>query len=91
MNIMDSDQKKDTQKERVQNNETKNTFSVLGIAWELGYIIAIPLVVLTIGGKILDEKLGTSPLLLLVGVVLAIVLSTYAIYKKMVDIINNTK
>ncbi len=71
-----------------KNTEKENTFSVMSLAWELGYIITIPLVAFTLGGRFLDKKLGTSPFLLLIGVVLAIVFSTYTIYKKMIDVID---
>lgn len=61
-------------------------FSALSLAWELGYMIAIPLVALALGGRFLDKKLGTAPILLLAGVVLAIIVSSYAVYKKTTDI-----
>ena len=80
--------KKNIEDERAKNTQTQSTFSVMSLAWELGYIIAIPLVALTLGGRFLDKKLGTSPLLLLVGVVAAIIFSTYAIYKKTIDIMD---
>lgn len=53
-----------------------------GIAWELGYTIAIPIVLLALGGRLLDRVLGTSPLFLLVGIPLAILVSSIAVAKK---------
>ena len=87
---MEKEPGKNSAKKHLTDNEIQKTFSVVALAWELGYIIAIPLVALTLGGRFLDKKLGTSPLLLLVGVVLAIVSSTYAIWRKMSDIIGKS-
>ncbi|MDP3770864.1 MAG: AtpZ/AtpI family protein [bacterium] len=54
----------------------------LELAFELGYLIAIPIVLLGLGGRFLDRWLGTSPWLLLAGVLLAIVLSSIGIARK---------
>ncbi|OGJ59432.1 hypothetical protein A2881_05610 [Candidatus Peribacteria bacterium RIFCSPHIGHO2_01_FULL_55_13] len=48
----------------------------LGFAWDLGYTIAVPAVVLGLGGAYLDENVfDTSPLFLLAGLLLAFVIS----------------
>jgi F0F1-type ATP synthase assembly protein I len=65
--------------------------SALSLAWELGYTIAIPLVVFALIGRFLDKNLGTSPWLLLVGIILSIIISTFAIYYKAVKIIKETE
>ena len=62
-------------------------FSALSFAWELGYTIAVPIVVLALLGRFLDKKLGTSPWLLLAGILISILLSSWAVYKKTLDII----
>lgn len=84
---MENNLEKNVEKKDATKDEITNNFSMMALAWELGYMIAIPLVALTLGGRFLDKKLGTSPMLLLVGVVLAIILSSYMVYKKMIDII----
>ncbi len=43
------------------------------LAWQLGYMIAIPIVLLALGGKYLDDRFSTSPLFVLLGIVLAVV------------------
>ncbi|MBP9748715.1 AtpZ/AtpI family protein [Patescibacteria group bacterium] len=48
----------------------------LVIGWELGYSIAIPIVLLALGGRLLDRHFGTSPLFLLAGVLISLVTST---------------
>lgn len=63
------------------------TWSVASLAWELGYVIAVPLVILALLGRYLDKKLETSPWLLLIGILAAIFISSYGIYKKFKDIV----
>lgn len=83
---MENGPEKNVERKNEKQNELKKSFSMLSLAWELGYLIALPLVALTLGGRFLDKKLGTSPLILLVGVVAAIVISSYMVYKKTIDI-----
>jgi len=75
----------------MENNEkevSKNeTWSALGFAWNLGYSIAVPLVLLALGGRLLDRKLGTSPWMLLAGIMISIIISTFVVYKKTVKIL----
>ncbi len=48
----------------------------IGFAWELGYTIAVPAVALGLGGGYLDRHLfGSSPLFLLLGLLLAFAIS----------------
>lgn len=54
----------------------------LGLAWEMGFIIAIPAVLFGFGGAYLDKWLGTSPLFLLLGLGLAMASSGLAIWKR---------
>ena len=75
-----------------QEIEEKNQlWSAISLAWQLGYTIAIPLVVLALVGRILDKRFGTSPWLLLVGIFLSIIISTFAVYFKTVKILKETE
>lgn len=65
-----------------QRSERQALWDALGLAWEMGYTIAIPLVLFAIGGRFLDRWLGTAPWLMLVGIGVAIVMSSIAITKK---------
>ena len=56
-------------------------FLALRLAWNLGYIIALPAVFFGLGGAYLDREFGTSPLFLLLGFALAISLSTIGVYR----------
>lgn len=64
------------------------SWSALGFAWELGYSISIPLVVFTLGGRLLDKKLDTSPWLLLAGLFVSIIVTFYIVYSKLKKIID---
>jgi len=71
--------------------DKENTnLNVWTLAWGLGFDIAVPLVVFALVGRLLDKSLGTSPWLLLLGIVLAIISSTYIIYRKVSRIIKDT-
>lgn len=51
-------------------------------AWVgLGFEIAAPIVVCTLGGRFLDVKLGTEPWLLLAGALLGIFTAFYVFFK----------
>jgi len=69
------------------NKKQENSWSAVGLAWELGYTIAVPLVALALAGRYLDKKLDTSPWLLLIGILVSIALSSWLVYKKTLDII----
>ncbi len=60
----------------------KNMWGLVGIAWNLGYVIALPLIGFALGGRFVDKLLGSSPLFFLVGVLAATVLSTVLVYRK---------
>ncbi|HEX5429737.1 MAG TPA: AtpZ/AtpI family protein [Patescibacteria group bacterium] len=59
-----------------------NKWLLVNFAFEFGFIIAIPLLILALGGKWLDAKQGTYPAFTLAGVVLAIAASTLWISKR---------
>ena len=67
--------------------KSEKEWNAVGLAWELGYTIAVPIVALALLGRYLDKKMGTSPWILLFGILLSIAVSSWAIYKKTLDII----
>lgn len=66
-------------------------FRVLGLVFDLGYTIAVPLIFFALGGRFLDKKLESSPLFLLIGIFAALAVSGYGIYKKIKQIEVNGK
>lgn len=57
-------------------------WQALNLAWELGYTIVIPLVLFALAGRYADKQYGTSPWLLLTGMALAIIATTFALVRK---------
>lgn len=55
---------------------------------QLGFEIALPLVGFALGGRWLDQRLGSSPALLLIGMALAVFLSTVLVARKIKKIID---
>lgn len=72
------------------NTPPRQLWSALGLAWQLGYTIAVPLVVLALAGRLADRNFGTSPWLLLVGIVLSIAISTLLVVRKTQAIIDSS-
>ena len=66
--------------------ERSSLWQVLSLAWNLGYLIAIPLVVFALLGRFLDKRFGTSPLALLAGIFISLVVTAIGVYKKTKEI-----
>ena len=72
--------------DKERNNESL-LWPALAFSWELGYSIAVPLIVLALLGRFLDRKFDSSPILFLIGIFLSIVISSTIVYLKAVKII----
>lgn len=70
----------------MENNKQSDTWSALGFAWNLGYSIAIPLILFALGGRFLDKYMGTSPWMLLLGILISIIVTTVLVYKKTIKL-----
>ena len=55
---------------------------LISIAFELGFIIALPIVAFGYVGKWLDARAGTEPWFTLVGILFAIIITSVWIYRK---------
>lgn len=53
-------------------SERSTLWQVLDLAWSLGYMIVLPLIVFGLGGRWLDTRTGSFPLFFILGLVLAI-------------------
>lgn len=69
--------------------EKSTLWQALSLLGQLGYVIAIPLVILALGGRFIDKKYGTSPWFLIAGMFLALVISTFWVYKKTAEIMKD--
>lgn len=72
---------------KTNSDQEQKEFSAWGLATELGYTIAIPIVVFALAGRFADNYFDTSPWLLLTGILLSIFTSSFIIYRKVADII----
>ena len=84
MNIEDGEQKIPDS----AGKEKNSPFGLVDVAWNMGFSIAVPIVVLALLGRFADKHFGTSPFLLLLGVALSIFISVFLVWKKMSKIIN---
>ncbi len=74
---------------KIEDEQADNQWSVFSLAMELGWMIAVPIVALALGGRLLDKKLESSPIFLLLGIFVSIILTTYLVYKKTVESFKN--
>ena len=73
-------------------DKNMNKWAMLNLATELGFIIALPIVVLALGGKWLDHRMhNTTPWFTLLGIVLAITSTTVWLTQRIKAIINKQK
>ena len=63
---------------------------MVSIAFQLGFIIALPVIFFGFVGKWLDGKMGTYPLLTLFGILTAIIATSVWIYRKFKRYFNST-
>ncbi len=57
-------------------------WQALGLAWQLGWMIVLPLVFFALAGRYADQAFGTTPWLFLGGVVVAITSTTLLLISK---------
>lgn len=76
-------------KKEPDKKETAKTWSAFSLAWELGFLIAIPIVLLALVGRVLDKNLNTAPIFLLLGIFLSIIITTYLVYRKTAKIMDD--
>jgi len=70
-----------------KNKKSKSWTGSLNLAFQLGYMIALPLVGFALSGRLLDKKFGTSPWLLLAGITSSLIVTSWIIYIKISKII----
>ncbi|MFH1444488.1 MAG: AtpZ/AtpI family protein [Candidatus Peregrinibacteria bacterium] len=61
-------------------------FLSLRLAWNLGFIIAIPVAVFGFGGAYIDRMWGTTPIFIITGFAMAVILSGVGVYRKVREI-----
>jgi len=71
-----------------QKNGFKN-FHAVSFAWQLGFIIAVPIVGFFLLGFWLDKKIGSSPLFLITGAVIGVIISIRGVYHLILPLLQN--
>ena len=73
-----------------QENNFK-TFYALSIAWQLGFLIAIPITGFLILGLLGDKFFKTQPLFLIIGLLTGIIITVYDVYHLLAPLITKDK
>ena len=73
-----------------QENNFK-TFYALSIAWQLGFLIAIPITGFLILGLLGDKFFKTQPLFLIIGLLTGIIITVYEVYHLLAPLITKDK
>ena len=55
-------------------------FYALSLGWQLGFLVALPLLGFILFGYFLDKKFQTLPFLTLIGTILGILITIYDVY-----------
>lgn len=68
----------------------KNNFKIfyaLSLAWQLGFIVAVPLGGFLFLGFLVDKFFKTQPLFLIVGLLVGVIVTVYEVYHLLVPLI----
>jgi F0F1-type ATP synthase assembly protein I len=82
---MNSIQKRNREQVNTKGMVTENDISVISLAWDLGWMIVVPIVVFATGGAFIDKSIGTSPWMLLGGIGLSLIITSVMVYRKTID------
>ena len=76
------------EKVELKNVNSERDISVISLAWDLGWMIVVPIVVFATGGAFIDKSMGTSPWMLLGGIGLSLIITSVMVYRKTIDAMN---
>jgi len=66
-------------------------WQAVSLAFQFGYTITIPLVILVLLGRFLDKKFDSSPIFILAGIIISVIISGIALVLKMKKILAEIK
>jgi len=75
--------------EAVEKKDNFKTFYALSLAWQLGFLIAVPIGGFLFLGVLADKFFRTGPALLLLGIITGIAITVYEMYHLFVPLIGN--
>jgi F0F1-type ATP synthase assembly protein I len=67
-----------------------NALHALSVAWQLGFLVTVPLTAFLLLGIAGDRYFHTKPLLVLLGLLIGIVLSVYEVYRVLIPLMART-
>ncbi len=67
--------------------EKSRVWIALGLAWNVGYMIVIPMILFGVGGVLLDKYWGTTPIFIFVGFLLGMTSAMIIVFKKTKDLV----
>lgn len=70
------------EEKNAQETNSLSKSDLISFAFDLGFAIIIPLIIFALGGRLLDKKMDTSPLFLIVGILISLIFTGIAVYKK---------
>jgi F0F1-type ATP synthase assembly protein I len=70
------------------NEGKEKVWNAYSLALTLGYMVALPVVILGVGGVLLDKHFNSFPLFVIIGFILAMTVSLTTVYVKTKDIIS---
>ncbi|MDP2656685.1 MAG: AtpZ/AtpI family protein [bacterium] len=70
--------------------QSKDTARLVGLALNIGWQIAIPLVVCALAGRMIDRVWHTTPLFFLMGVIISLLLSSWLVVRIVSRVITAT-
>ena len=68
--------------------QAASMWNALSIAWEVGYIIAIPAFLFGFAGAYIDKQYDLSPIFTILGILLALVISGFTIWRRIQSILS---
>jgi len=74
-------------KKEIKESDFRAIVYPLSLVTQIGVTVSITVGILILGGKYLDDSLGTAPLFILLGGILAFVVSMYEVYLLVLPII----
>lgn len=79
---VENQEKKDAGEEKGNVKEAMNKAELISFAFEIGYTISVPIIILVLGGRLLDKAFATAPLFMIIGLLISVFSTGYIIYKK---------
>lgn len=74
-------------KRQMEKKDNFKTFYALSLAWQLGFIIAVPIGGFLFFGLLADRFFGTEPVLLVVGIFAGVTVTIYEVYHLLIPLI----